>query len=834
MSDLRFLPSGFITLSVLRSVSEGRFYLPLEGKMDEVVGEMVAFGVPAFRSDEVFMTAHADVRGKPVILVGPPPPRASALFLKRGGVLSLTYIALKLVEAGFTREEFAEREGEFAVRGGILDIVFKNSAFRLVLDGDRIDEIRVFSPYTQLSGGSVENLLFFLPSEEELRAEVVGVEACGGLRFNPPLGDFKRALEYARYMREAGYRVFFAGNPVRLALFSGVGVKGVGGNLYEGFVCESRREVYIGEWEIIGAKPIASRVRVSSVEVKTPRYLEPGDYVVHEDYGVGIFLGLERRDVGEVILLQYSDGRLAVPVYKTGKLTKYVGPEGYSPPLSSLTRKDWQRDKARALLETSRIAKELLNIMMSRRTPRGFRYTPVPEEEEFYATFPYRETEDQRRALREILSDLEGDFLMDRLLIGEVAFGKTEVALRAAFRVLAHGRSVVWLVPSTLLAYQHYRNVKGRLEDFGIPVYISSRLIKEVGEGPALYIGTHSLLRTRVPDLGLVIVDEEQHFGVLQKEHFKRYNPKVDYLYLSATPIPRTLGMGLEGLIDVSHLRVPPPGRLPVITFIGEYEDGIVREAVQREVNRDGQVFYVYNRIEGLEGIFRRLKELLPGVPMAVLHGKMPRREVRRVLEGFHRNEIKVLVSTAIVEAGLDFRNANTLIVEGPEMLGLSQMHQLRGRVGRWTVQAYAYFLYRPPLGEKARKRLEYLAMYSSLGEGYKIALRDLEIRGVGELLGIKQHGKAARVGFKLYLRFIRRALGLEGEGGEYEDRYAYIPEDYVRDPDRRVEYYVRFSEAQTPQEVEGLLREMEDIFGPPPDPVIRLFNLHMKRVGGV
>jgi len=623
---MRPLPSGFVTLSTLRQLKEGIFYLPR-----------------------------------------------------------------------FERKEFAERPGEFAVRGGILDVVFKNSAFRVVLFGEEVEEVREFSPYTQLSTGKVEGFIFLLPSDTPLAGEILEIPENVNVRFNPPFGNFKRASEYVRAMGDRGYRIYFAGNPIRLALFSGVGVRLLNGNLYEGFTDEESKEVYIGEWEVIGARPTMGEV-ISKVKVKTPRYLEPGDYVVHEDYGIGIFLGLERRDVGEVILLQYADGRLSLPVYKTHKLTRYVGPEGYEPPLSSLSRKTWQRDKAKALLESSKIARELLNIIVSRKVPRGFNYPPVPEEKRFWATFPYAETEDQIKAIDEVLSDLESDFIMDRLLVGEVAFGKTEVALRAAFRVLSHGKSVVWLVPSTLLAYQHYRTMAPRLSAFGIPVYMVSRLSKKVGEGPALYIGTHALLRMDIPAIGLVVVDEEQHFGVLQKEHFKRVNPKVDYLYLSATPIPRTLGMGLEGLMDISYLRTPPPGRLPVVTYIGEYDDRIVSEAINRELERGGQVFYVYNRVEDLEKVFNRLKELMPGVPMEMLHGRMPKRKVKEVMDAFYGDRIKVLVSTAIVEAG-DFPNANTLIVERPEILGLSQMHQLRGRVGRWTVQAYAYFLYNWPSG---------------------------------------------------------------------------------------------------------------------------------------
>ncbi|NPB04723.1 MAG: DEAD/DEAH box helicase [Thermotogae bacterium] len=829
MRDREVFPSGFMSLSVLDNAWEGIGFLQLHSKVEEVMEELRSFNLPALPTHEVGRwSAPLSADGR-ILLIGNE-RRVQPFIVEVGSKINVQDFARQLVDIGFNRVEFAEKPGEFAIRGGILDIVFENDAYRILLLGDEVEEIREFSPFTQLSTGRIRGFLFLIPSTKDLRVVEIRVPY-RHVRFNPPFGDFRKARDYVGYLRRSGYEILFAGNPIRLALFEGLGVKLLPGNLYEGFVDDERKKAYIGEWEILGARPGRRSLLLSRVKIKTPRYLESGDYVVHEDYGIGVFLGLERREVGEVILLQYSDGRLSVPVYKTSKLSKYVGPEGYDPPISSLNRKAWEKDKAKALLESSDIARRILNLMVERRVPRGYRYTSVPKEREFWATFPYDETEDQRRALEDILGDLESDFIMERLLIGEVAFGKTEVALRAAFRVLGHGRSVVWLVPSTLLAQQHYRNFLPRLKEFGMPVYVVSRLMRNVGEGPALYVGTHALLRMKLEDVGLVVVDEEQHFGVLQKEHFKALNPKADYLYLSATPIPRTLALGLEGIVQVSYLRTPPPGRLPVITYIGKYDDRLVIEAINRELKRNGQVFYVFNRIEGLEGVLKRLRELLPGVPMEMLHGRMPRRHVRRVMEDFYEDRVKVLVSTAIVEAGLDFRNANTLIVESPERMGLSQLHQLRGRVGRWTVQAYAYLLYRPPLSREAKKRLDFLAMYSSLGEGYKLAMRDLELRGMGELLGIKQHGKAAKVGFKLYLRFLRRALGLEREGRIREDPQAYIPSDYIKDEDRRIEYYLRLADASSPPEIEMLHREMEDIFGPPPKPVLRLLNLHLKRV---
>jgi transcription-repair coupling factor (superfamily II helicase) len=345
-------------------------------------------------------------------------------------------------------------------------------------------------------------------------------------------------------------------------------------------------------------------------------------------------------------------------------------------------------------------------------------------------------------------------------------------------------------------------------------------------------VGTHALLNLKLENLGLVIIDEEQHFGVLQKEKFKRLNPKVDYLYLSATPIPRTLGLGLEGLIDVSHIRTPPPGRLPVETYVEPWKEERVKEAIERELSRDGQVFYVYNRIEKLGEIYENLRKLLPEIPMAVLHGRMKKSEMREIMDRFSKNQIKVLISTAIIEAGLDFRNANTIIIDSPEILGLAQIHQLRGRVGRWNRQAYAYLFYRDLRSENAKKRLGYILMYSST-EGYKLALRDLEIRGMGEILGVKQHGQVKRMGFKLYLKLIKRALGFRFDYEE-EIEGAYIPEDYIKSPDKRVEYYIRLAEAELEEEVESIYNEMVDIFGEPPQEVERLIEYHIKRVRGL
>lgn len=822
---MRF-PSGFITLEVLRSLmnSDGIFCIDAGDRNFKVLKELESFGVKGTLSERVQFYATT----YPIVILGKP-LKIRSITLRKGKKLNLFNFAEFLVRIGWERKNFAEEVGEFAIRGGILDMVFENLSLRVEMFGDEIYDLREFSPYTQTSVKKIDYVVLNFFDEEGENPKDINLTS-RPLGSNPPFkGNVKNVMDYARYMHSQGFRIVYHGSPIRLALFEGLKVILDKGNLYEGFVDFENKEVHIGEWEIMGAEPTSYKVKISKVALKTPRYLNIGDYVVHEDHGIGIFLGLDKKDGMEMMAIQYKDGKVYVPVYKSYKISKYVGPEGYNPEISSLHSNKWKSDKLAAMLEADRIAKEILNIIMSRKTPRGFRYTPVPEEREFRATFLYEETEDQRKAIEEVLSDLESDYVMDRLLVGEVAFGKTEVALRAAFRVLHHGKNVVWLCPSTLLAYQHYKNFKERLEPFGIPVYMVSRLKKERGN-LGLFVGTHALLREEIDNLGLVIVDEEHHFGVLQKEHFKKLHPKVDYLYLTATPIPRTLGMGFEGLIDVSHIRTPPPGRLPVETYIVPWNEEIVKTAISREIERDGQVFYVFNRIEGLESIKNTLENLFPGVPMRLLHGRMKKKDIKRIMDEFSENRIKVLISTAIVEAGLDFRNANTLIVDSPEMLGLAQLHQLRGRVGRWTKQSYAYFLYRDLSSENSKKRLEYLLLYSSPGDGYKLALKDLELRGMGELLGIKQHGKVSKVGFKLYLKLIKRALGLDRDYN-IKAKNAYIPDDYITDPDKRVEYYIRLAETENEHEIDNIRKEMKDIFGPIPPEVERLLEHHMNRV---
>lgn len=820
------LPSGFITLRVLDFLRGKKGFFHLDVDNLKVLYELRTFGVFAGRADRVQFFAFRE----PSVILGKRIPLRK-LELERNSRIRITDLSQILVSLGWERVDFAEDVGQFAIRGGVLDMVFENMALRFVLDGDVIEDVKEFSPYTQISISRSDGIFILLPDPEGEMGEEIQISA-SGISPNPPfLGDFKRAVDYAREMREKGYRVVFFGNPFRSALFKDAKVEVKAGNLYEGFVDILDKTVYIGEWEVLGAEPTYSKLKVQKVPIKTPRYLDIGDFVVHEDYGVGVFVGLERRMGTEMMAIQYKDGKVFVPVYKSHKISKYVGPEGYEPEISSLYSTSWKAEKIKALEEASEIAREIVNIIFERKTPRGFSYPPVEGEREFWATFPYEETEDQKRAIGDVLRDLEGPYVMDRLIVGEVSFGKTEVALRAAFRVLSHGRSIIWLCPSTLLAYQHYLNFKERLENFGIPVYMVSRLKREMGDF-GLFVGTHALLNLKLENLGLVIIDEEQHFGVLQKEKFKRLNPKVDYLYLSATPIPRTLGLGLEGLIDVSHIRTPPPGRLPVETYVEPWNEERVKEAIESELRRDGQVFYVYNRIEKLGEIYENLRKLLPEIPMAVLHGRMKKSEMREIMDRFSKNQIKVLISTAIIEAGLDFRNANTIIIDSPEILGLAQIHQLRGRVGRWNRQAYAYLFYRDLRSENAKKRLGYILMYSST-EGYKLALRDLEIRGMGEILGVKQHGQVKRMGFKLYLKLIKRALGFRFDYEE-EIEGAYIPEDYIKSPDKRVEYYIRLAEAELEEEVEAIYNEMVDIFGEPPPEVERLIEYHIKRVRGL
>ena len=589
--------------------------------------------------------------------------------------------------------------------------------------------------------------------------------------------------------------------------------------------------------------------------------LRVGDHVVHEDHGVARFAGFETRQVGGVtrdyLYLEYKgEDRVYVPTDQLAKLSRYVGAGG-TPTLSALGGKRWQNMKARARRAAGALAGELLNLYAERRTRRGHAFAPDGEWQQAMETaFPYRETADQIEAIEAVKGDMESEQPMDRLVCGDVGFGKTEVALRAAVKAASDGKQVMMLVPTTILTQQHLGTFRERLADLPFVVEGVSRLRRpaevkavladfEAGKVDVL-IGTHRLLSrdVRAKDLGLVIVDEEQRFGVKQKELLRQLKLKVDVLSLSATPIPRTLQMSLAGLRDISVIETPPEGRRPVRTYVGPYDEDLVRHAIEREIERGGQAFFLHNRIDSLPEVAERLRALVPKGRFAEAHGQMEEAKLEETMLDFLRGGADCLVTTTIIESGLDIASANTLIVDRSDQLGLSQSYQIRGRVGRSRERAFAYLLYpsAEALSEEAAARLSTLADHTELGSGFKIAMRDLDIRGAGDLLGEEQSGHVAAVGFELYCQMIDEAVaesaGSDGYAEEAPEPVrldvpvdAYLPASFIPFEAAKIDVHRRIAAARQPGELRAIRDELGDRFGPPPPEAENLLALQRARI---
>lgn len=577
--------------------------------------------------------------------------------------------------------------------------------------------------------------------------------------------------------------------------------------------------------------------------------LHVGDAVVHIDHGIGIYHGLVQKVVDgtarEFIELEYAEGdRVYVPVSQMDRVSRYVGASDQPPTIHRLGSGDWIQARSRAQKAVQDIARELLALYAARSVVPGHSFSPdVLWQEEMEASFPYEETEDQLRALAEVKADMESTRPMDRLICGDVGYGKTEVAVRAAFKAVMDGKQVAVLVPTTVLAQQHLLTFQQRLSAFPVRVSMLSRFcspsearatVDGLREGTVdVVVGTHRLLQKDVSfkDLGLLIVDEEQRFGVRHKEWLKQMRQQVDVLTLTATPIPRTLYMAMSGVRDMSTIDTPPEERLPIRTQVLEYDESVIRRAVLREMNRGGQVYFVHNRVQGIRQIAQRLQKVLPEATITIGHGQMPEDKLSKVMMDFGRGDYDVLVCTSIIESGLDIPNVNTIIINRADQFGLAQLYQLRGRVGRSAAQAYAYLLHekRLRLSEVARKRLEAILEASELGAGFRIAMRDLEIRGAGEILGATQHGHIAAIGFELYTRLLAQAVETMKKAGPSEKAelppvelppvielplQAYLPDDYVPEEDLRIRLYQRMTSLQSEEELDSLHGELEDRFG--------------------
>jgi len=592
--------------------------------------------------------------------------------------------------------------------------------------------------------------------------------------------------------------------------------------------------------------------------------LVKGDYVVHLDHGIGIYRGIETITVGsstmEVAVVEYEGGdRLNVPLYRLDQLERYRSAEddGDRPPprIHALGGSHWKKVREKAQLGIRQMAGELLDLYARRKLATGYAFPPDTRwQRELESSFLYEDTPDQRKATDDIKRDLEQARPMDRLLVGDVGYGKTEIAVRAAFKAVQGGKQVAVLVPTTILAEQHGRTFTERLADYPVKIEVLSRFrtakeqkaaLVRLGLGEIdIIIGTHRLLSPDVTfkDLGLLVVDEEHRFGVKHKERLKALRLAVDVLTLTATPIPRTLHLSLAGLRDLTLIETPPRDRSPILTFVEPWDDGLLEEAMARELDRGGQVFFVHNRVETIETIAARVRHLAPRARVGVAHGQMASTPLEDVMQRFVSGEIDILVSTMIVESGLDVPNANTMIVHDAHRFGLAQLYQLRGRVGRSHRRAYCYLIVPDSIDADAEERLKVLEHHTDLGAGYRVALKDLELRGAGNMLGAEQSGQAHAVGFDLYLRWLEETVqALRGQGGRETqpppevvlDRPAHLPDSFVGDDDTKLDLYRRLARAETPDEIDGLRSELRERFGPLPVESETLLDMARLRVLG-
>lgn len=628
----------------------------------------------------------------------------------------------------------------------------------------------------------------------------------------------------------------------------------------DGFIIPALQMALVTEQNLLPGRK--KKRRISTREgtlLSSYKELSTGDYVVHEQHGIGQFQGIQTLAVSGVerdyLLLKYrGTDKLYIPIDQVSLIRKYSGGDSPAPHLHSLGGAEWQRIKSKVTESVENLARELLELYAARHAAKGYSFGPDhPWQQEFEARFPFEETPDQLQAINEVKADLEKEHPMDRLICGDVGYGKTEVAMRAAFKVVLEGKQVAIMVPTTVLAQQHYRTFQERFEGFPVQIAQLSRFVpparqKEIFAKIAagkidLVIGTHRLLAKdlRFHDLGLLIIDEEQRFGVRQKEKIKKMRLDVDTLAMTATPIPRTLHLSLAGARDLSIIDTPPEDRFPVQTYVLEYSETLIREVVQRELSRQGQVFIVFNRVQQIDAYAESIAQLFPSAAVAVGHGQMPEARLEKVMVDFQEGHYQILVSSTIIESGLDIPNVNTLIVFDADRFGLAQLYQIRGRVGRSSRLAYAYLTYRKDklINEAARKRLKAIREFTELGSGFKIALRDLEIRGAGNILGSEQHGFIAAVGFDLYVRMLDQAVALLKNvkvETKVEPRLelnisAFLPSSYIAAQDQKIDFYQKIYSAVSLEELSEIEEELLDRFASPPEPGKLLLQVARIRV---
>ena len=627
------------------------------------------------------------------------------------------------------------------------------------------------------------------------------------------------------------------------------------GYISEGYEYPMLKFTVISESDIFGKKKKKKKRKTyEGKKIQEFAELKPGDYVVHENHGLGIYQGIEKVEVDTVtrdyMKISYADGGiLYIPATQMDLIQKYAGADAKPPKLNKLGTPQWKKTKGQVKKAVQLIAKDLVKLYATRQQTEGYVYGPdTVWQREFEEMFPFEETEDQLRAIEDTKKDMESTKIMDRLICGDVGYGKTEIAIRAAFKAVQEGKQVVYLVPTTILAQQHYNTFIQRFKDFPVRVDLMSRFrtqaqqkktVEDLKKGLVdIVIGTHRVLSKDVgyKDLGLLIIDEEQRFGVTHKEKIKKLRENIDVLTLTATPIPRTLHMSLIGIRDMSVLEEAPMDRMPIQTYVMEYNDEMVREAIERELARGGQVYYVYNRVENIADLALRVQKLVPDARVSYAHGQMNEHQLEDIMYDFINGDIDVLVSTTIIETGLDIANANTMIIQDADRFGLSQLYQLRGRVGRSNRMAYAFLLYQRDkmLKEVAEKRLAAIREFTDLGSGFKIAMRDLEIRGAGNLLGESQSGHMAAVGYDLYCKMLNEAVSqLKGKKEEADyattidlDIDAFIPESYIKNEYQKLDIYKRIATIETEEEMDDMTEELIDRFGDLPKKVQQLLHI--------
>ena len=767
------------------------------------------------------------------------------ILVESGEVLDIGDMKERLRDLGYERTGQVDGMGQFSIRGGIIDIfpLTEELPVRIELWGDEVDSIRSFDPESQRSITQMDSVLIYPAAELTLTKEQM---ENGTDRIE------KEGKKQEKAFREAGKPE----DPSRPVSPGEILV--TYGKLHKGFEYPLIKFVVITEGDMFGNERRQKKRKKYNYEgkkISSFSELSVGDYVVHESHGLGIYRGIEKIEqdhvIKDYIKVEYADGgNLYLPATRLDGIQKYAGADAKTPKLNKLGGAEWGKTKTRVRTAVREIAKELVELYAARQDAEGFVYgEDTVWQKEFEEMFPYEETDDQLSAIEDTKKDMESRKIMDRLICGDVGYGKTEIALRAAFKAVQEGKQVVYLVPTTILAQQHYNTFIQRMKDFPVRVDLMSRFktpadIKKTLEGLKkgfvdIVIGTHRVLSKDVQfkDLGLLIIDEEQRFGVAHKEKIKQLKQNVDVLTLTATPIPRTLHMSLIGIRDMSVLEEPPMERVPIQTYVMEYNDEMVREAIHRELARGGQVYYVYNRVSNIDEIAGHVASLVPDAQVAFAHGQMNERQLERIMLDFVNGDIDVLVSTTIIETGLDIPNANTMIIHDADRLGLSQLYQIRGRIGRSNRTSFAFLMYKRDkmLREEAEKRLQAIREFTELGSGIKIAMRDLEIRGAGNILGAEQHGHMEAVGYDLYCKMLNEAvLALKGETTEEEsfetvvdcDIDAFIPDGYIKNEYLKLDVYKRISAIENEEEYMDMQDELIDRFGDIPRPVENLLKV--------